>query len=161
MIKKISAVLLGLAALLGAVYLVGTKVVELQKLWPDLYYGSADESCNNDADFGNALRNGKIKIVRCFIEKGKKSANLQLPPGSPHPYHTPMALAAESCNLSLVKYLVLLRGADPRNGHNNDTPEEIAKSHCRGGEQNPVTVFIREQVFNIDQRDGVHPKQKL
>ena len=151
-LRRMTEVAIAIGALVGAVYALGTKVIAIQRLVPEFYYGLAADSCLNPNDFSVALRAGNAPLVRCLIEKQGQSATAVIPANMPHANHYPIALVAESCNYRLVKYLVLLRGADPRNGHGSDTPAAIARSHCDEPERTEIVQFLEEQVRKISPR---------
>ena len=160
-----------LVVILGSVAAAGNKIVEIEKLAPDFYYGYADDHCADKTGYGVALRSANLSMIRCYTEKQGLSAARELSKDDIHAGLYPLALVAEACNYKAVRYLVLLRGADPRYGHiyfdpnrpkgiSNDTPKDIALSHCRepGTAQRPgdltpqgqeIVAFLDEQVAKI------------
>src|SRR5205823_3366555 len=68
-IKWLPAALGGITAVVAAVYALGTQVIDVQRIFPDLYYGLAAESCLNAGDYPIALRAGNMPLVRCLLEK--------------------------------------------------------------------------------------------
>lgn len=148
---------LGIGALFSAVLVIGRNTVELQKMWPDLYYPVADSNCkNNPAGFSDDLRAGNLPRIRCYIESGRSASKL-LPDGDKFAHHPPLALVAESCNAKAVEYLIKVGGADPRiavrydydndeakrfhvtpDGRCSDTPAMIVETHCHA-EGQPLT----------------------
>lgn len=167
-LAKTVAITTAIGAIFGSILLAGTKIIEIQKIVPDFYYGYAANSCLDKTGFGVAARSANLPMIRCYVENQGLSAARELPKSDLHAGHYPLALAAESCNYKAVRYLVLLRGADPRNGHvyfdpnrppgpSNDTPRQIAYSHCRmpskDGDLSPagkdIVAFLDSEVTKI------------
>jgi hypothetical protein len=151
-----------IAAILGSILAAGIKIIEIQKLFPDFYYGFAADSCSDHSGYGVALRSANLPMIRCYIEKQGLSAARELPKGDLHAQHYPLALVAEACNYKAARYLVLLRGADPRYGHiyfdpnrppgpSNDTPRAIAFSHCRDKKDGNMTPNGKDVVAFLDE----------
>src|SRR5262245_7964327 len=83
-VVRLTEIAVALGAFLGALYALGTKVVEIQRLFPDFYYGLAADTCSNSSDYPTALRAGNTPLVRCLVEKQGQSTTAVIPAGNPH-----------------------------------------------------------------------------